>query len=673
MMNIVITFSLLLVVICSSAFAKTVSITSVGQGSSIEQANINAYDKARFRAMAFEPSVVYTWLKGNNDHARTKVVQVPAQITRVAIKDTEAEVFLPKDIPEPVTEIINGMAIDTNLDEHGNIRGSIYRVKTTFEFELKKAEDIDRARNIGELQALRDIVRGKALKDNASFVGEGYGQVSAQLIKLQSEMLGQEKENARSIVAFDDIHREVLYFKDNLLASIAKTYQEPIVESLYGEVSGDRYIASINIDLGSGCKIGGDDNPVGSLCDLWTQLPKQVTEAIKNNGLLNGVNIGKTTRASQARVEMFVQNPLFFANSPIDQPPYLGLMFRKPEDTDPYSYYPFSPYLTEEEMNGGLQQIALPTSRSKNVAPIGHETILQRYGTNIPSPNKHLVVGVTDAYSNAILPDFFATGIIGKSPVTLTVFNLKEREFVDIPLTSDRFLLTAKLQLIWAMPWSGVEYKPNDLELVVWWGKHPAQPGWQNVGKDMAFPSLTHYADAKTQMKILNYYRQNDEIFKSQTVYQYQKQLPTSPGAFAALAYACLNNDSPAMEIPCTYRVPSMMKTVVTVGIKNREVLPGLGDIVSQHSNPMSKKECWMYVPSNHEMMPCADAIQLARDSWWMEIGEYPITDSKHRSSGGLWEDLELRTEPAFVPGRFGKGVVEGVATKTLTDTPSVW
>jgi hypothetical protein len=672
-MNKMIAISLLLVMACGSTFAKTVSITSVGQGSSIEQANINAYDKARFKVMAFEPSVVYTWLKGNNDHARTKVVQVPAQITNVVIKDTEAEVFLPKDIPGPVTKIIGGMAIDASLDEHENPKGSIYRVKTTFEFELKKAEEVDRARNIGELQALRDIVSGKALKDNASFVGEGYGQVSAQLLKLQSGMLGLKKENARSIVSFDDIHRDVLYFKDNLLAAIAKTYQEPAVESIYGEVSGDRYIASINIDLGKGCKIGSDDNAVGSLCDLWSQLPKQVTKAIKDNGLLNGVNIERTKKASQARIDMFIQNPLFFAHSPIDKPPYLGLMFRKPEDTDSYSYYPFSPYLSEEEINGGWQQITLPTSRAKNVAPIGHETILQRYGTRIPSPNKHLVVGVTDAYSNAILPDFFATGIVGKSPVTLTVFNLKEREFVDIPLTSDRFLLTAKLQLNWAMPWRGVEYKPNDLELVVWWGKHPAQPGWNSVGEDMAFPSLTHYADAKTQMEILDYYRKNDEIFKIQAVYKYQKQLPTSPGAFAALAYACLNNDSAAMEIPCAYRVPSMMKTVVTVGIKNRVVLHGLGKIVSQNSNPMTKKECWMYAPSIHKMMPCTDAVHLARKSWWMEIGEYPLTDSKHRFSGGLWDDLELRTEPALVPDRFGRGVVEGVATKTPTDTPSVW
>lgn len=672
-MKKLIAVSLLLFMSCSSTFAKTISITSVGEGSSIEMANIHAYDKARFRAMAFEPSVVYTWMKGNNDLTRTKVVQVPAQITRVAVKDTKVEVLLPKHIPEPVMEIVNGVATDANLDENGNLRGSIYRVQTTFEFELKKAEEIDRAKNIGELQALRDIVNGKALKDNASFVGEGYGQVSAQLIKRQSEMLGKNEANSRSIVAFEDINRDVLYFKDNLLAAIAKTYPEPTIESMHGEVNGDRYIASINIDLGSGCKIGGDDNPVGSLCDLWAQLPKPVIEAIKDYGLLNGVNIGKTKWASQERVEMFVQNPLFFANSPIDQPPYLGLMFRQPENTDPYSFYPFSPYLTEEEMNGGLQQVALPTSRSKDVAPIGHETILHRYGTNIPSPNKHLIVGVTDAYSNAVLADFFATGIIGKSPVTLTVFNLKEREFVDIPLTSDRFLLTAKLQLNWAMSWNGIEYDPNDLELVVWWDKHPAQEGWRNASKGMSFPSLTHYADAKTQMKILDYYRQNDEIFKSQAVYKYQKQLPTSPGAFASLAYSCLNNNSAVMEIPCTYRTPSMMKTVVSVDIKNREVLPGLQDIVSQDSNPMAKKECWMYAPSKHEMMPCLDAIKLARDNWWMEIGAYPLTDRKHRSSGGLWEDLNIRTEPALVPDRFRKGFVKGESTKTATDPDSIW
>jgi hypothetical protein len=672
-MNKLIVISLMALIACSNALAKTVSVTSVGKGDTIEAANINAYDKARFKAMAFEPSVVYTWMKGNNDRAKTKVVQIPAQITRVSVTSTEAEVLLPNEVNEPVVAIIGGVATDTSLDQYGNPDGTEYRVKTTFEFELKKAVEIDRAKNIGELQALRDIVSGKAMNDNATFIGEGYGQISDQLVALQDNMLRKNADSIKSIVDFEDIHRDVLYFKDNLLAAIAKTYPEPSVENISGQVKGNRYEALISIDLGRGCVIGGDDNPVGSLCDLWAQLPNQVADAIKTNGLLNGVNVGNTALASQARVELFVQNPLFFVDSPIDKPPYIGLMFRDPSYTSPQSYYPFSSHLSKEAMNGGLQQIALPTSRAKDVAPIGHEKILERYGVNIPAPNENVVPGVTDGYSNVVLPDFFATAIVGKSPVTLTVFNLKSREYINIPLTSDRFLLTSNLDLQWSMPWEGSEYKANDLELVVWWGNQPVQVGWKNVGGEMTFPSLTHYSDSKTQMKLLALYRENINVFSSQSAYKNQRQLPTSPGAFAALANACLNNGMDMMVIPCAYRVPSVMKTVVAVGVDTPEKLSGLGDVVALSSNPMIQKECWMYAPSKHEMVTCKEAAELSRGSWWMELGEYPMTDRVHRKTGGLWGDLKERTFPALVGDKLGRGVVKGEATKTPTDPSLVW
>lgn len=646
---------------------KVVEFEAIGRGDTLHKANINAYDKARYSVMAFEPTAVYTWLKSTNGSAQSKVVQVPAQIIGVDIVSTQVSVINQKENNTKI-KFAGGIATEVGLDEFGNSKEGEYLVKTKFRFKLRGAQDVDRAKHLGEMQALRDIVSGKSIQAKNTFEEEGYGSVSKKLISMQAALLDKDsdKKSLIKLESFESISKGVKYFKDNLMAAIARSYPEPeMFEISRTEDRKGNQLLVLDIKLGEGCKLGDSSNPVGSLCDLWMQLPDQVLSAISRMGLANGNNIEKTPRDSLLRMRHFIENPLFYSHSDLLDSNARLLYFQKDNFINPFMFTDLEYSMPEEERHGGITQIAMPTSRSKNIAPLGHETMLNKLGIITASPDKRLVPGVTDAYSNAVLPDFFATAIIGKSPVTLTILNKKKKEYIDIPLTSDKFILTSRIDV--ALEDEELDYKKEDFGLVVWWGKHPVDNEWKKNNEQLSFPTLTRYVDAKMQMDILHFYRKNKASLEGNPAYKFVKQYPTSPGAFASLYFSCVLNK----EDYCKYRVQSLYKTKVFVGKQDYSS----HKLLSINKNPMDNKDnCWMYDRSETKMNKCEVTAKNARENWWLEIGANPLTLRKHVDKSDLWADLNKRTVDAPVlEHEYSNKVIQGSVTMPVTNPKTVW
>jgi hypothetical protein len=666
-MNLSIINKALFILFLSCNFAqalelKEVEITSTGIGETLDLANINSYDKARFKVMAFEPVAVYSWLQSNNETAQSKVIQVPAQIVKVNILNT-AVTIIGNTAHSRNIVYINEAAVDLNTDKNGLSNSKSYKVKTKYKFTLMNAQDIDRAKNLGEMQALRDIINRKSVKDRLTFNDEGYGSVQKELIDIQSGLLQayQESLNINNLLSFEDINKEILYFKKNLLQAISNTYPDPVLSS----VKNTSKTVTLNIDLGKGCVMGGDHNPVGSLCDLWAQLPEQFKDTVKASGLANGNNINISPKSSWDRTKLFIENPLFYANTILDDFPFPVLMFTDKEGLNHSRFHVYPEALTSTEINGGLLQIALPTSRSKDIAPIAHEMLLANLGVVKTGPDKRLLVGVTDAYSNVVLPDFFANAIIGRKPVKLSIFDTKTHTHTEIPLMNNQFLLTSKLVVLMDNK-SNIEYKKNDFELVVWWGESPSNSSWKLNSASINYPTLPAYSDSKQQLDVLNYYRDNWELISQIEPFKHSKVLPTSLGAFASLMYHCVE----IKHDLCGYNIPELNKSVVIIGDDfqfNNVALEGV-------LKPQTDKSCWVYDRSSSEMITCASMSKKSDYDWWYEIGLSPVGIGKSNKTVDLWTDLQQNTYSATVlKSEESNDIIKGKATIMSTIPATVW
>jgi hypothetical protein len=652
---------------------KTVQITASGRGETLGAANRNSYDKARFKAMAFEPVAVYSWFKTSNTATKSKVVQIPSQILAVKIIDSDVSVISKEKEPRKI-QYVNGEPKGLGEDEYGISLTSSYKVENTFEFKIKHSQEVDRAKHLGEMQVLRDIISRNNIKSENTFVDEGYGAIQPELLILQKALLKDHRESIEldSLDSFEEISSEVAYFKHNMLAAIAKTYPDPKITYINKKDVVEEGSFILNIDLGPGCIMGDSMNPVGSLCDLWSQLPEQFQKTVEVNGLTNGNNVEPSRKHAWQRAKSFIESPLFYAGSIIDEDPFPFILFSRREQLTHEEFYIFPSTFKGPETNGGLQQIALPTSRSKHIAPMGHEMILDHLGVIKNGPDSRLLTGVTDAYSNVVLADFFASAIVGRPPVTLTLFNLKNNTYIDVPLTSDTFLLTSKLDITVTDNYDDIEYTIDDFELLVWWGDHPANDKWSKSRSTLTYPTLTRYSDSKAQLDILKYYRKNFDGLASMPPFIYSKVLPTSHGAFSSLMYRCLD----LKYFMCKFNLPGLNKTAVIVGDDDtfRFADKTLNKLIKlDHRLSESSKDCWIFDPETLAMITCTERSERPSE-WWLEIGSHPLALRKYSKRINLWNDLTVNTMPAMVLRRDNsRSVISGKMTVVPTIPATVW
>lgn len=121
--------------------------------------------------------------------------------------------------------------------------------------------------------------------------------------------------------------------------------------------------------------------------------------------------------------------------------------------------------------------------------------------------------------SAATLPDMLAAGFVGRPPVTLTVMFPGTREYIDIPLTSDRYLLRPSLISLYLQVEQENPAKrrqrQQDIRAVVWWPgdqheqDHPAGKGWSPVAGGLHYANLPRNHDDYGQFRHLRWLREH--------------------------------------------------------------------------------------------------------------------------------------------------------------------
>lgn len=446
-----------------------------GSALTLKEANKQAFDRAKIKVVLGQPKLVYSDTTITNDKSKYRVITIPAHVEKAKTLEASVEVVVPTYLVEKDIVLNSNLEAERlDVNELGHPVGTIYNVTAKFEFYITPAKDIDRAKFLQEYMALKEASKNGMYATHAVMdeIGLNANVFNEMLVK-QGE-IGDKNTIGSIVEAKESVDAAVEFYQKHYLDALVNTYQdfEIYIDSQYTtKTKGGRKGSSareieyqiINIEIKGGCepdaiKVSENDQ-VGNLCDLYKTLPKSVRNTISELGLSN-------SRNSQSSDDEFLFDPL-------------------------------------------KRLRVVPTTDEKSDIPLTYAGIVSR---NIENSiyHKQLAIDVYSAKYFSVLPHFITRAVVGEASVVLTLFFSSEDRYVDIPITSDRYILGNQIYLAVPIERLNGKLRTEDVVPVLWNSKntHPAQEGWKEMGLEVNSLSLPELVTLKTQGDFLSRVRE---------------------------------------------------------------------------------------------------------------------------------------------------------------------
>lgn len=608
----------------------TVLETGYGTGLTIEEANKKALDDARMKVILTQPKATYTDTTIINERAKYKVITIPAQIVSIEAMSAELNVHLPTDTPKKDVFIASSSKVDRlDLNKEGHPKGTTYQSKVEFKFRVLPSSDVDRAKFLKEYMEMKDFIKNGEFKSTpeANNLTTNHKHIfkdirAIQIVSVKGEAWGIDDY----LLSSQDIDRAVNFYKNNYLDALVNTYQDFEVSvfnsgiehsSGYGPKKNLKYQV-VTVTMNGGCdpisiKNMGND-AAGNLCDLYKTLPESVKETIKRKGMNNGSD------------ERFSNEEYLFD-------PLHGVKI-------------------------------MPTTSDKRKAPINYGSLISRNVSNSFFSKQEAV----DTYSQEafrVVTMFIASAIFNEPPVILTILIGQEGKHIDIPITSNTYLLGNKISVaIASNQIQGGEITADDISPILWNGKyqHPVSGHWKQM-KDVAVVSLPEEMNLDTQVEFLTEVRQsliNKKEISTGTMYGHEQEYSlTSPINYAA----CNLNNILFKKLNCAHNdVFLTVGEFPSIGLLEKNYLK-LGNIKMgfelKSNKTTTKEQCWAYSFKTHNLEECSF---IKKQHWSLTMGSTPAL-----SSNNSMTDIKSNSSKS------GQGRGDEIYTKTSTNPSLIW
>ena len=602
------------------AIKKTVTVTVQGEG--LASTRWLAYRKAQHDLAIELPAVTRLEMTQYDGQIDAQVHKVLAQFVDSKLVDTKHKT------------IIQAPSKSGKLDDQGNSDNTIYEVTSTYEFSILPAAQVARAKQLLENEKLRKEL--SFLRVTRAMSPEFYIQAKNQNIEIQlvkdlssknaivaaqksldldmdEAILGMELNAEQYLQAtksgdrlFNDLakinveqkmvlmrsakhERALKHFIDHLPIAYANTIKvtkaEHHFEKLNHSFGNDFFLPAsylkyklgesgnpaikkpmerIELTFDSTCKIKSklDRNPeTMTLCDLWSILPESQRNFIRLYGLAAG-DVDYTG-----------------SNVPLD-------------------------LIQGTHGPAARSVLAMPVTDSKYKTPASRGGIdsaysTYSYGDNGDKKTKVPLESVSQFANARVVPEFFAAGFWNKPKVMLTIAFPETKQYVDIQLTSDRYLLRPKKISLYLNPgktdeW-GIKRRAASIKAFTWVKVKDFQLNPVHI-KDgyRELQGLTHFAnlakDASderrhSQMKLI----ENIHSYLANPLIESKVERDPSVEQSAVTLSACRQSGNQTLYDYCSNHL--IVYHGVEIDINNR----GIEHIIeTPFNNPMlPMKECY--------------------------------------------------------------------------------
>ena len=675
----------------ASPFQVTVETQVYGQGKNATR--WLAIRAAQAKLAQQLPRSIHFTTTVDDDRFNTIIHETLAQTASLEINKLEITVHKESkaETPTYVGPVLN--RIDTGLDDAGNPIGTIYRAEGSFTFKVIPAAMVERARLIKENTALREqLLQAPSSNDEELHydpvfllsqlnrhthtsprlqeLERKYGaaidsgntsqlkQLQDQVVRLtRSQSLQEQAQNRANLQSdlpmlrdkthlwplavqahYADIQSQVerfiqllplayantlkvtsahietpeylgtfgadFYMHSNALAMFNQINErtadhiDPVTAQMPGmfvsnegsrQVPTDRLIIRIDKE----CEFNApSSSSVLNRCDLMRLLP----EAVLNRFWVEGVFSGDSKSSFNSLIREF----------------------QRPQTNLPL------PVVTSSIPPAGQ---ALMFERS----PLRNNT--EKY-LGYPSVLNHIRKSSTLSFPNT--PTLLAAGFFDRPPVTLTVLFPLTKEFIDIPLTSDRYILSPSFVEVFLQDErisdSTIRNKRKlDIRATVWWPgdegevSHPAPSSWSAIPGGLHYATVPAEASDLQSLKYLHWLRKNKRAIAidqnpagSMRSFRSMPRWDIATGMshmackhgwakalsqFSPFIATCSREDRLVIQ----YGKPPVMNT------EGIEVFVGSG----QRNNPMKpidKQRCLMFDPDQKTMVQCNEFLSDFRN-----------------------------------------------------------
>lgn len=391
-----------------------------------------------------------------------------------------------------------------------------------------------------------------------------------------------------------------LFFNEFTLARFYSSYSEaaepyyaPLTTILRADVNfkkAEPYYPPVtnilNIEIDTTCKLGEKRTSARlNLCELWETLPVALRNKIEIDGLYAGDQEfkGETFRHYLMGGDIFSREVLRMPTARYSRD---KLLAEKPTHSRAMPYI-----LYADDTPPARVGLRIKHEKWTN------ETAPYHYGIKSP-----------------VAPDLLAAGFVDRPPVLLTVLFAATKEYMDIPLTSNRYLLRNSLISVVMQ-----DIKPNpdrdrlraqDVRAVVWWSgdkgevKHPAGSDWKPVEGELHYANLPSTASEGSIVSQMQWVRQyNKEI-------ENNLEAVSEPLAFMYSSASCTGwfkqaTHHPKNQSSCKNRLIlqyGRKPEFNSFGVKELPMLP-----YNKHNNPMiNSDKCYTLHPENGNTVACS-------------------------------------------------------------------